>query len=207
MSVLFRLSKSARFEGESRAGSGSLFLELTRHISSRHVTSLYTCARIQGVRRAEQNTLLDIFLARTSTATGLSDDSFLTSLDMDPLNSSTGSANGTNGFNSPTVGGSGSGSGSGGGAGGGTGGLQSPMLGGGTSGLFSSLPMLPNSSADGLGLSRSGTPLGQLTGGGGGDQKGKEALNELRRFGARFGAASRLFGGGGGGGGHGDRTA
>lgn len=36
------------------------------------------------MRRADQNNLLDIFLARTSTATNLADESFLTNLDMDP---------------------------------------------------------------------------------------------------------------------------
>ncbi|GAA5969374.1 hypothetical protein JCM8115_003118 [Rhodotorula mucilaginosa] len=58
---------------------------------------------LKGVRRADQNHLLDVFLAKTSTASGLADTSFLTTLDMDPaahtsLNSPSGS-----GLQSPTL--------------------------------------------------------------------------------------------------------
>ncbi|KAK4054186.1 Vacuolar protein sorting-associated protein 53 [Microbotryomycetes sp. JL201] len=147
---------------------------------------------LKGVRRTEQNTLLDVFLAQTSTATGLSDDSFLTSIDMDPTSTSSIFGGGGS-FTSP--------SGSG---------LNSPLPGAG-GGLFgtstlSSLPMLQNASggagpmsntAGGSGgASRSSTP--RLGGGGDGvDQqsRGKDALNEFRKFGARIGVATRLFSG------------
>lgn len=138
---------------------------------------------LKGVRRAEQNTLLDLFLARTSTASGLSDDSFLTSLDMDPVG--TASASGTSPSSS---------------------GFSSPLPGVGTGGLFSgglsSLPMLPTGSggAGALGAggvlgggSRSSTP--GLVAGREGGERGKEALAEFKRFGARIGMASRLFSG------------
>ncbi|GAA96475.1 hypothetical protein E5Q_03142 [Mixia osmundae IAM 14324] len=39
---------------------------------------------LKGVRRTDQNSLLDVFLAQTSSKTDLSDSSFLSSLDMDP---------------------------------------------------------------------------------------------------------------------------
>ena len=129
---------------------------------------------VQGVRRAEQNNLLDLFLARTSTATGLTDTSFLTSLDMDPQLTSLA----TSGLNS---------------------GAQSPSLGGPTSTSLFGAAMGANGSRDGLGLglgsagaSRAGTPVGGVRDGG---ERGKEALVELRRFGARIGVATRLFGG------------
>ncbi|ORY89757.1 Vps53-like protein [Leucosporidium creatinivorum] len=137
---------------------------------------------LKGVRRAEQNTLLDLFLAKTSTATGLSDDSFLTSLDMDPVG--TASASGTSPSSS---------------------GFNSPLPGGGAGGLFSgglaSLPMLPTGSGGagplGAGVlgsgSRSSTP--GLGAGREGGERGKEALAEFKRFGARIGMASRLFSG------------
>ncbi|KAK4054690.1 Vacuolar protein sorting-associated protein 53 [Microbotryomycetes sp. JL221] len=142
---------------------------------------------LKGVRRTEQNTLLDVFLAQTSTATGLADDSFLTSIDMDPVASST-----LGGFTSP--------SGSG---------FNSPLPGSHSSsgGLFSggglvSLPMLKTGSGDAgpganssTGISRSSTP--RLGPGEAGDQlnRGKDALNEFRKFGARIGVATRLFSG------------
>ncbi|GAA6017952.1 hypothetical protein JCM10207_002717 [Rhodosporidiobolus poonsookiae] len=88
---------------------------------------------LKGVRRADQNHLLDLFLAKTSTATGLTDTSFLTTLDMDPSSNSLTSPS-ASGLNSPVAAPSGAGS------------------------LFSSLPMLPGSggSRDG---SRAGTPV------------------------------------------------
>ena len=50
--------------------------------------SLYNRQKItnvqQGVRRTDQNGLLDIFLSKTSSMTDLSDTSFLSSIDMDP---------------------------------------------------------------------------------------------------------------------------
>ncbi|GAA5834429.1 hypothetical protein JCM3766R1_005209 [Sporobolomyces carnicolor] len=55
---------------------------------------------LKGVRRADQNHLLDIFLARTSTASGLTDSSFLTQLDMDPTSNSLTSPS-QSGLNSP----------------------------------------------------------------------------------------------------------
>lgn len=39
---------------------------------------------LKGVRRTEQNALLDIFLAKTSTMRELSDTSFLSTMDMEP---------------------------------------------------------------------------------------------------------------------------
>lgn len=120
----------------------------------------------QGVRRAEQNQLLDIFLAKTSTASGLSDSSFLTALDMDPASKS---------LTSPSASG-----------------LASPTTAGGNLGLFgfagaASLPMLQSGggSRDG---SRVGTPnLGARDGG------GKEE-RAFARLGARLG--TRFFGSG-----------
>ena len=38
----------------------------------------------QGVRRTDQNALLDVFLTKTSTMRDLSDSSFLSTIDMDP---------------------------------------------------------------------------------------------------------------------------
>ncbi|GAA5851582.1 hypothetical protein JCM8547_001139 [Rhodosporidiobolus lusitaniae] len=124
---------------------------------------------LKGVRRADQNHLLDLFLARTSTASGLSDTSFLTTLDMDPSSSHS--------LTSP--------SGSG---------LTSPVIPPAASSLFSSLPMLPGAggSRDG---SRAGTPvLGGRGGGGQGGGQGEE--RGFARLGARLG--NRFFGGGGG---------
>ncbi|KAK4704757.1 vacuolar protein sorting-associated protein 53, partial [Phenoliferia sp. Uapishka_3] len=120
---------------------------------------------LKGVRRAEQNNLLDLFLARTSTATGLSDTSVITGLDMDP---------GTQSLISPTASG-----------------MNSPQPGQHNLGIFNSftgqnLPM-PTGSRDG---SRVSTPTGMRDG-----ERGKEALQEFRRFGQRIGMASRLFGG------------
>lgn len=187
-------------------------MDSPRTESSQRLTLRRRCVDTsQGVRRAEQNTLLDLFLARTSTATGLDDESFLTSLDMDPTGPNGSNYSGGGGsLNSPVLG-----SGSG----------QSPHLGSLSSGMgmsmFSSLPMLPSPSGgagsgagSGLGLGRSSVPgllgLGGdalsgtgATGGAsvgtqanaGEPQKGKEAMTELRKFGARFSAASRLFGG------------
>ncbi|GAA5844731.1 hypothetical protein JCM9279_002899 [Rhodotorula babjevae] len=130
---------------------------------------------LKGVRRVDQNHLLDIFLAKTSTATGLSDSSFLTTLDMDP---------GSNSLTSPSASG-----------------LASPTTAGSNLGLFggfgaaaSSLPMLPGGggSRDG---SRAGTP---------GLSRGEGGAREERAF-ARLGArlGTRFFGGGGSGGGGG----
>lgn len=119
----------------------------------------------QGVRRAEQNQLLDIFLARTSTASGLSDSSFLTTLDMDPASKS---------LTSPSASG-----------------LASPTTAGSNLGLFgfggaSSITMLQSGggSRDG---SRVGTPIL-----GGRDGGGKEE-RAFARLGARLG--TRFFGG------------
>ncbi|KAI5477878.1 GARP complex subunit Vps53 [Pseudohyphozyma bogoriensis] len=88
---------------------------------------------LKGVRRAEQNNLLDLFLAKTSTATGLSDSSFLSSLDMDPAPQSLISPP-TSGVNSPALASS-----------------------GGNLGIFSSLPMVASGSREG---SRVPTPVG-----------------------------------------------
>ncbi|BGP16853.1 hypothetical protein JCM10213_002616 [Rhodosporidiobolus nylandii] len=87
---------------------------------------------LKGVRRADQNHLLDLFLAKTSTASGLTDTSFLTTLDMDPSSHSLTSPS-ASGLSSP---------------------VSTPS---GNLGLFSSLPMLPGavSSRD---ASRVGTP-------------------------------------------------
>lgn len=126
----------------------------------------------QGVRRADQNHLLDVFLAKTSTASGLADTSFLTTLDMDPaahtsLNSPSGS-----GLQSPTL----------------------PSHGGGLFGFGATssvggaghgLPGLPGlgvgSSREG---SRAGTPAGAQAPGG----------PAFARLGARLG--TRFFGSG-----------
>ncbi|GAA6017676.1 hypothetical protein JCM11491_001165 [Sporobolomyces phaffii] len=55
---------------------------------------------LKGVRRIDQNNLLDLFLARTSIASGLTDSSFLTQLDMDPTSQSLTSPS-ASGLNSP----------------------------------------------------------------------------------------------------------
>ena len=79
-------------------------LEFETCADSRDCASLSLSLSLsQGVRRADQNHLLDVFLAKTSTASGLADTSFLTTLDMDPaahtsLNSPSGS-----GLQSPTL--------------------------------------------------------------------------------------------------------
>lgn len=39
---------------------------------------------LKGVRRAEQNNLLDLFTAQTASTSGLAETSFLTTLEMDP---------------------------------------------------------------------------------------------------------------------------
>ncbi|GAA5897830.1 Vps53p [Sporobolomyces salmoneus] len=97
---------------------------------------------LKGVRRADQNNLLDIFLARTSTASGLTDSSFLTQLDMDPSSHS---------LTSPSASG-----------------LNSPLAPNNLS-LFSgfssaALPILPTGSLS-RDPSRVGTPAGQREGG------------------------------------------
>lgn len=53
------------------------------------------------MRRADQNHLLDVFLAKTSTASGLSDSSFLTTLDMDPAASTSLTSPTASGLQSP----------------------------------------------------------------------------------------------------------
>ncbi|SCV69740.1 BQ2448_1134 [Microbotryum intermedium] len=163
---------------------------------------------LKGVRRAEQNNLLDIFLARTSTAMGLDDTSFLTSLDMDPnaaINSfQSPSGSGVNSpllassntnlntLSSSTNGGGFLGLGASplGGSGGGSGGSRetsrtsTPIGGFGRAGSLSG--------ANGGGQGQSG-PGGGSEGGHG--HGGKEALAEFRKFGQRIGMASRLFSG------------
>ncbi|GAA5971234.1 hypothetical protein JCM11641_004197 [Rhodosporidiobolus odoratus] len=89
---------------------------------------------LKGVRRADQNHLLDLFLAHTSTATGLSDTSFLTTLDMDPSSQALTSPS-ASGLNSP---------------------IAAPS---GNLGLFSALPMLPGSGTASREASRVGTPV------------------------------------------------
>ncbi|GAA6008665.1 Vps53p [Rhodotorula paludigena] len=124
---------------------------------------------LKGVRRADQNQLLDLFLAKTSTATGLSDTSFLTTLDMDP---------GANSLTSPSASG-----------------LSSPTANSSSLGLFgfgqaaSSVAMLQGGggSKDG---SRSGTPA---LGGRGGDANSGREERAFARLGARLG--TRFFGG------------
>ncbi|GAA5915432.1 hypothetical protein JCM6882_001421 [Rhodosporidiobolus microsporus] len=124
---------------------------------------------LKGVRRAEQNHLLDLFLARTSTASGLSDTSFLTQLEMDPSSGSLTSPS-ASGLNSPTA---------------------TPS---GNLSLFSSLPMLPGAGGGSRDGSRSGTPaLGRASVGGAGD--GAKEERSFARLGARLGG--RFFGGGG----------
>ncbi|POY71074.1 hypothetical protein BMF94_5831 [Rhodotorula taiwanensis] len=129
---------------------------------------------LKGVRRAEQNHLLDVFLAKTSTASGLSDTSFLTTLDMDPT---------SNSLTSPSASG-----------------LQSPTIASGTRhhlGLFGfggsgpSLPGLPGvggTTGASREASRAGTPAGTR-------DQGQEKGPAFARLGARFG--TRFFGGGG----------
>lgn len=141
----------------------------------RCLTSVFMCAMcLQGVRRAEQNHLLDVFLAKTSTASGLSDTSFLTTLDMDPP---------SNSLTSPS-----------------DPGLQSPTIASGTPhhlGLFGfggsgpSLPGLPGvggTTGASREASRAGTPAGTR-------DQGQEKGPAFARLGARFG--TRFFGGGG----------
>ena len=50
---------------------------------------------LKGVRRTEQNNLLDLFLAKTSTLKDLQDTSFLTSIDMDGHGISQGGSGGS----------------------------------------------------------------------------------------------------------------
>ena len=142
---------------------------------------------LKGVRRAEQNQLLDLFLAKTSTADGLADASFLTALDMDPAGGPGLASPGGSGVSSPALGAS---SGAALGSNGlfGVGGLSFAAAAAAASGAGAS----GAASREG---SRSSTP-GLGPGGGGradGGERGKEAL---QRLGARIGIASRLFGGG-----------
>ncbi|SGY14176.1 BQ5605_C010g06090 [Microbotryum silenes-dioicae] len=161
---------------------------------------------LKGVRRAEQNNLLDIFLARTSTATGLDDTSFLTSLDMDP-NATFQSPSGS-GVSSPLLGSSNTNSNALGGSMGGGGGflgLGASTLGGSGGGSGGSREGSRTSTPIG-GFGRAGSLSGPSGGGqgqsgpGGGSEGGhghggKEALAEFRKFGQRIGMASRLFSG------------
>ncbi|KDE06776.1 hypothetical protein MVLG_02972 [Microbotryum lychnidis-dioicae p1A1 Lamole] len=161
---------------------------------------------LKGVRRAEQNNLLDIFLARTSTATGLDDTSFLTSLDMDP-NATLQSPSGS-GVSSPLLGSSNTNSNALGGSMGGGGGflgLGASTLGGSGGGSGGSREGSRTSTPIG-GFGRAGSLSGPSGGGqgqsgpGGGSEGGhghggKEALAEFKKFGQRIGMASRLFSG------------
>ncbi|KAM0747619.1 hypothetical protein T439DRAFT_305380 [Meredithblackwellia eburnea MCA 4105] len=131
---------------------------------------------LKGVRRAEQNNLLDLFLTRTSVATGLSDTSVITGLDMDPGPQSLISPP-SSGMPSPQVGSAGNL------------GIFNSLSGGGGGG---GVQMVQSGSREG---SRVPTPLGLGRDG----ERGKEALQEFRRFGQRIGMASRLFGGQGAG--------
>ncbi|SCZ89441.1 BZ3501_MvSof-1269-A2-R1_Chr9g10162 [Microbotryum saponariae] len=165
---------------------------------------------LKGVRRAEQNNLLDIFLARTSTAAGLDDTSFLTSLDMDPnaainsFQSPSGS-----GVSSPLLASSNTNSNALGGSMGGGGGFlslgASPLggsgggSGGSREGSRTSTPIGGFGRAGSLNGPSGGGGQGQSGPGGGSEgghgHGGKEALAEFRKFGQRIGMASRLFSG------------
>ncbi|GAA5896977.1 hypothetical protein JCM5296_002672 [Sporobolomyces johnsonii] len=129
---------------------------------------------LKGVRRADQNNLLDLFLARTSTATGLSDTSFLTQLDMDPSSHSLTSPSASS-HNSPLAA------------------NNLSLFGGFGSAAVSSLP-LPSAGAS-RDSSRAGSPAiggrSPALGGRPGDG-GAEKERAFSRFGARLG--SRLFG-------------
>lgn len=123
------------------------------------------------MRRTDQNTLLDIFLARTSTAANLADTSILTNLSMDPNASQSLMSPPSSGFNSP---------------------LTQSMSQNSNLNIFASfaggsnasLPMLPAGSRDG---SRAGSSASRT-----GEDRGKEAL---LRLGARIGLSTRMFSG------------
>lgn len=131
---------------------------------------------LKGVRRAEQNHLLDLFLAQTSTADGLADSSFLTSLDMDPPAGASVTSPSGSGVSSPALG------------------AQGGLSAGGNLFGAAGLSFASNSAGGSREQSRAATPLGS-SGRGGEGERGKEAL---QRLGARIGMASRLFGGRGG---------
>ncbi|GAA5975069.1 hypothetical protein JCM5350_004573 [Sporobolomyces pararoseus] len=96
---------------------------------------------LKGVRRVEQNNLLDLFLARTSTATGLTDSSFLTQLDMDP-NAGSLTSPSTSGISSPLAP------------------NNLSLFSGFGSAATAALPILPSGSLS-RDTSRAGTPAGQ----------------------------------------------
>ena len=125
----------------------------------------------QGVRRIDQNNLLDIFLARTSTATHLLDSSFLSQLDMDPNLQQSVMSPPSSGVNSPLPA------------------MNATNLNifGGFAGSNAALPLLPSGSRD---PSRGGSPFG---GAKTGEDRGKEALSEFKRLGARIGLSTRMF--------------
>ncbi|CEQ41324.1 SPOSA6832_03023 [Sporobolomyces salmonicolor] len=129
---------------------------------------------LQGVRRADQNNLLDLFLASTSTATGLSDTSFLTQLDMDPSSHSLTSPSASS-HNSPLAS------------------NNLSLFGGFGSAAVSALPL--SSAGASRDSSRAGSPA--ISGrspvlGGRPAEGGAEKERAFSRFGARLG--SRLFG-------------
>ncbi|GAA5952951.1 hypothetical protein JCM3765_003016 [Sporobolomyces pararoseus] len=99
---------------------------------------------LKGVRRVEQNNLLDLFLARTSTATGLTDSSFLTQLDMDP-NAGSLTSPSASGLNSPLAP------------------NNLSIFSGFGSAATAALPILPSGSLS-RDASRAGTPAGQRDG-------------------------------------------
>lgn len=125
---------------------------------------------MQGVGRKDQNALMDLFLARTSTATGLADSSFLTALDME-ASASSGSA-----LSSPSLHHTSAAS-------------PTPT---GLNVFASGLPSLVSGSASSRDGSRVPTPIAGFRGGE--ESRGKEALQEFKKIGSRIGLASRLFG-------------
>ncbi|GAA5820917.1 hypothetical protein JCM10212_006075 [Sporobolomyces blumeae] len=119
---------------------------------------------LKGVRRADQNHLLDLFLARTSTASGLTDSSFLTQLDMDPSPHALTSPS-ASGMNSPLAP------------------NHLSLFSGFGQAATAALPILPTGSLS-RDPSRVGTPSGAGQREGGGE----------KAFSSRFGAfGSRLF--------------
>ena len=120
------------------------------------------------MRRIDQNNLLDIFLARTSTATNLLDTSFLSQLDMDPNLQQSVMSPTSSGINSPLPA------------------INATNLNifAGFAGSNAALPMLPGGSRD---PSRRGSPFGAK------EDRGKEALSEFKRLGARIGLSTRMF--------------
>ncbi|GAA5880538.1 hypothetical protein JCM16303_005423 [Sporobolomyces ruberrimus] len=114
---------------------------------------------LKGVRRAEQNNLLDLFLARTSTASGLADSSFLTQLDMDPTSQPLTSPS-ASGFNSPLAP------------------NNLSLFSGFGSAASAALPILPTGSLS-RDPSRAGTPAG-------GQREGEKGFSRFGAFSSRL---------------------